>query len=63
MKEPKVQIFDSLGAENEAEYTRRFQQSPEQRMKEFAAIQRRVWGTEWQSRKIEHVVKHELVDW
>jgi len=59
----RVQLFDSFEAENNAENVRRASLSPEERMKEFAAIQKRVWGTEWQKKKIEHRVSYEVLNW
>ena len=59
----KIQLFKSLDAENKAEYKRRSRQSPKERMKEFAAIQERVWGTKWHNQKIEHVVSCDVLDW
>ena len=59
----QVQIFDCMESANDAEYLRRAQQSPQERMKEFAVLQERVFGKDWTQKKIEKVVSFEEVDW
>lgn len=58
-----IQLFDSVEEENTAEYKRRAALSPEQRMIEFSAIQERVFGKEWQTKKIDPRVSYEILDW
>ncbi len=59
----RVQLFESFDSENKAEASRRADLSSTERMKEFAAIQERVWGTAWQKQKIEHRVSYEMTKW
>ena len=58
-----IKVFNSFEEEAESEYRRRAQQSPQERMKEFAILQERCWGEKWTKSKIEHVVSFEEVDW
>lgn len=59
----KVQIFSSLEEEAKAEYQRRNDQSPQERIQEFSVLQERFWGENWTSRKIDPVVSFEKVTW
>jgi hypothetical protein len=59
----KVQIFNSFEEESKAEYQRRSEQSPRERIHEFAVLQERVWGKKWTNKKIEPVVSFEKVRW
>jgi hypothetical protein len=59
----KVQIFNSLEEENQAEYFRRKSMTPEQRMQEFALLQERAFGKAWTSEKIRKTVSYELLNW
>ncbi len=58
-----IKVFNSFEEEEAAEYKRRSEQSPQERMKEFAILQERCWGDKWTKSKIEHVVSYEKVDW
>ena len=62
-KNLNIKIFSSFEEEAEAEYKRRAEQSPQERMKEFAILQERCWGEKWTNSKIEHVVSFEEVTW
>ena len=42
-------VFDSFVEENKAEYRRRARMTPEERCREFAALQERVWGEAWKA--------------
>lgn len=59
----KVEIFSSFEEEAKAEYQRRDNQSPRERIHEFSILQERCWGEKWTSRKIEPVVSFEKVTW
>ncbi|MCK5133110.1 MAG: hypothetical protein KAR40_13265 [Candidatus Sabulitectum sp.] len=59
----KVEIFHSFEEENEAENRRRSQMSIEDRLKEFAILQERRWGSDWATKPIEKVVSYEKTDW
>ena len=48
--EKRVKIYHSFEEENEAEYRRRAQMTPEERMQEFAILQERQWGKDWTER-------------
>lgn len=58
-----VQIFRSFEEEATAEYIRRSNQSPAERMNEFAVLQERCFGRKWTSNRIENVVSFEKVVW
>ncbi|MFA6715046.1 MAG: hypothetical protein WC082_12340 [Victivallales bacterium] len=62
-KSLKIQVFNSLEEENKAEYSRRKAMTPEQRMREFALLQERVFGKAWTSEKIKKIVSYELLNW
>ncbi|MBD3320469.1 MAG: hypothetical protein GF350_05160 [Chitinivibrionales bacterium] len=59
----KIQIFRSYEEEAKAEYQRRSDQSPEERIHEFSVLQERFWGEKWTSSKMEPVVSFEKVTW
>ncbi len=59
----KVEIFSSFEEESEAEYQRRNNQSPWERIHEFSILQERCWGDKWTKNKIEPVVSFEEVSW
>ncbi len=62
-RKPQVAIFDTLEAENEAEYFRRARMTPEQRLDEFARLQARVWGKKWTEDPMIKVVTWEKTKW
>jgi len=59
----KVEVFSSFEDEMKAEYKRRSEQSPQDRIREFSILQERCWGEKWTNRKIEPVVSFEKVGW
>jgi hypothetical protein len=64
MERPKkVKIFHSFEEENEAEYRRRAEMTPEERLAEFAVLQERTWGKDWTSKPMLRVATWEDVDW
>ncbi|KAA3606293.1 MAG: hypothetical protein DWQ06_02280 [Calditrichaeota bacterium] len=67
MKKPKrnltVKVFSSFEEENRAEHRRLANLTPEERLKEFAILQERVWGEKWTKSKIKKVVRIEKTDW
>lgn len=58
-----IQVFNSFEEEARAEYARRSQQTPNERMKEFSALQAICWGDKWTNSKMEHQVSFEKVAW
>lgn len=59
----RVQIFSSFAMENKAEYQRRAKMSPEERVREFSALQDRAWGEGWGVKPIQKIATWETVDW
>lgn len=59
----RVRIYGSFKEENAAEDQRRALMTHEDRMREFEAIQERMWGEQWRSGPIEKVATWEWVDW
>ena len=59
----KVELFYSFEEENEAENKRRSQMTKEDRLREFAILQERRWGSNWATTPIEKVVSYEKTDW
>ncbi len=59
----RVRVFTSFEEEAEAEYLRRSEQSPEERINEFAILQERCWGKKWTSQRIVPVGSFERVSW
>lgn len=62
-REPRVEIFDSFEAENQAEHRRLARMTPLERLQEMAVLQERLWGERWTSTPIEKVASWEWVDW
>lgn len=58
-----VKVFSSFEEENRAEHRRLANLTPEERWKEFAILQERVWGEKWTKSKIKKVVRIEKTDW
>lgn len=56
-------VYSSLEEENQAEYQRRSEMSPEERMGEFAALQERAWGVGWGTKPMERTATWEKVEW
>jgi hypothetical protein len=62
-KDVAYRVFSSFEEEAEAECLRRSEQSPEDRINEFAILQERCWGEKWTSQKMVPVVSFERVRW
>ena len=62
-KERSFKVYSSLEEENQAEYQRRSEMSPEERMSEFAVLQERVWGIGWGTKPMERTATWEKVEW
>ncbi|GAB6089915.1 hypothetical protein [Spirochaeta dissipatitropha] len=58
-----VKIYSSFAEEAEAEYQRRSEQSPQDRIHEFAILQERCWGEKWTHQAMSRVVSFEKVPW
>jgi hypothetical protein len=58
-----VKMFSSFDEENRAEHRRLAALTPNRRLKEFAILQERVWGTKWTKDGIEKTVSIEKVKW
>jgi len=58
-----VKMFSSFEEENRAEHRRLAALTPNQRLKEFAILQERVWGTGWTEDRIVKTVSIEKVTW
>jgi len=56
-------VFNSFEEESEAEYQRRSDQSPHDRILEFSELQNRCWGEKWTNGKLEHLITFEKVNW
>jgi hypothetical protein len=61
--EKRVRIYSSFEAENQAEAERRGRMTPEERMRELAVLQDRVWGKDWREKPMIKVATWEWVDW
>jgi hypothetical protein len=59
----KVAVFSSLDDENQAEYSRLAQMTPTQRLNEFSALQKRVFGGKWTKNAIPRIASIEKVTW
>lgn len=59
----RVEIFESLEEENEADRRRRAGMSPEECLRELVTLQERYWGKDARSKPIEKVATWEKVDW
>ncbi|HLP60234.1 MAG TPA: hypothetical protein VK186_15450 [Candidatus Deferrimicrobium sp.] len=58
-----VKIFSSFEEENRAEHRRLAALTPSRRLKEFAVLQKRVWGTKWTEEGIKKTVRIEKLTW
>ncbi|MCX6584017.1 MAG: hypothetical protein NT166_27910 [Candidatus Aminicenantes bacterium] len=58
-----IEVFSSLEEENLAEYRRRAQMTPMERMKEFAILQERFWGAKWTKEPMVKVIRYEKISW
>jgi len=58
-----VKVFSSFEEENRAEHHRIAVLTPKQRLKEFAILQERVWGTKWTKDRILKIASIEKVTW
>jgi hypothetical protein len=56
-------IFSSFAEENQAEYRRLRQMTPNQRLDEFAVLQKRVWGAKWTKERLKRIASVEKVTW
>ncbi len=56
-------VFSSFEEENAAEYKRRANMTPKQRLAEFATLQARLWGRKWTHEPMIKVAGWEKVDW
>jgi len=63
MREVQVTVFSSIEEENEAEYRRLTVMSTEEREREMAALQRRVWGADWAKEPIRKIASAEDLSW
>ncbi len=59
----KVEIFYSFEEENKAEKKRRSRLTLEERLREFAFLQERRWGTDWTTEPIKKIVSFEKTEW
>ena len=59
----KITVFDSLQEENQVEYKRRADMTPEDRLKEFEILQERVWGPQWTSQSMIKKLRIEKINW
>ncbi len=62
-RDTRVEVFASFEEENDAEHRRLAAMSSEERSREFAAIQERMWGPDWTTKPIEKVVSWEKTNW
>lgn len=62
-QQPAVRIYSSLSVENAAEHARRASLTPLERWREFAVLQRRIWGAKWTSESMVKTASYEVVDW
>ncbi len=63
MKRDQVRFYTSFEEENEAEYQRRARMTPQERMQEFALLQKRQWGSKWTSERLVRKAWWERVAW
>jgi hypothetical protein len=59
----QIRIFHSFEEENNAEYHRRAQMTPEERLREFGILQERLWGDKWTSEPIVKKATWEKLSW
>ena len=62
-RDTKVEVFFSFEDENAAEHRRLAAMSPEERCREMAILQERMWGTEWTTKSIDKIASWEDVSW
>lgn len=58
-----VKMFSSFEEENRAEHRRLASLTPYRRLKEFAVLQERVWGTKWTEDGIKKIARVEKLAW
>ncbi len=58
-----ITVFSSIEEENLAEYRRRAEMTPMERMKEFAILQERLWGDKWTKEPMVKVIRFEKISW
>lgn len=58
-----VSWFSSFNEENEAEHIRLAGMTPNQRLKEFGILQKRVWGRQWTHSRMIKTAKVEHITW
>lgn len=61
--ERKVEFFSTFVEENQAEYIRRANMTPEEIFREFSALQERAWGKSWTLVPIKKIATCETVSW
>ncbi|MEM7588097.1 MAG: hypothetical protein AAF560_32215 [Acidobacteriota bacterium] len=59
----RVKVFNSFEEENAAERRRRARMTPEERLTEFAIVQKRAWGEDWATQPIVKTATWEKVTW
>ncbi len=59
----RVQAFSSFEEENTAEHRRLARMSPEERLRELAALKERRWGRDWGKKPMVRRATWERVDW
>jgi hypothetical protein len=59
----RVSLFTSFKEENIAEHSRLAHMTPNQRLTEFGALQKRVWGKKWTSTRMIKTSKIERLTW
>ncbi len=59
----KIRIYSSFEEENRAEYVRRAKMTYQERMKEFAILQERRWGSKWTSEPMVKIASFEKTKW
>ena len=59
----KLRVFKSFEEENDAEIERLALMSYEERLEEFAILQKRVWGDEWTRKPIKKTISYEKIKW
>lgn len=62
-RKPEVRVFSSFEEENAANHRRYAEMSPEERLREFAVLQARVWGDRWTSIPMVKTASWERLDW
>ena len=63
MDTQKIKMFSSLEEENRFERQRLAQMTPEERCREFAILQERVWGSDWTSKPMTKIASYETLSW